>query len=87
MSDTIDLSSSTKEEAVDKFKWLLANTDHGKTSKGGGKCLMRSKRRDSVDGNPGAAMKQCYPYSGYDGLTMGVNGPRGGRSGSGTYGD
>lgn len=86
MPNTIDLSSGTKDEVVDKFKWLLANTDHGQTSKGGGTAQPKLNRADTVDGNPSAAIKQCYPYSGWGGRTMGVNGPTGG-NGKGSYGD
>lgn len=88
MEKHIDISASSKGEVVDNFKSLLATTELGKTSKGGGSFNgKRFRLQDTVDGNPGAATKQCYPYRQGGGQTMGVNGPRGGRSGSGTYGD
>lgn len=85
MSKTTCISAGSKEEVMDNFKLLLQETDLGKTSKGGGNCRIKYKRQDTVDGNPGAATKQCYPYSQCGGKTMGINGPRGGKSG--TFGD
>lgn len=87
MDKNINISASSKDDVVSNFRELLANTELGKTSKGGGNCRIKYRRQDTVDGNPGAATKQCYPYRQGGGLSMGVNGPRGGKSGSGTYGD
>lgn len=87
MKKHIDISAGSKEDVLSNFKNLLSTTELGKTSKGGGNYRPDHRRQDTVDGNPGAATKQCYPYTLSGGLTMGVNGPRGGKSGVGTYGD
>lgn len=85
MNKTTDISAESKKDVVSNFKKLIATSDLGRTSKGKGKHPHRFRRQDTVDGNPGAATKQCYPYSQGGGKTMGINGPRGG--GSGTFGD
>lgn len=82
-----NLSGSSKEEVLSNFRNLLATTDLGRTSKGGGGEQVKYKLCDTVDGNPYAATKLCFPYGSVGGLTMGINGPRGGKSGHGTFGD
>lgn len=87
MDKLISISASTKEQVISNFVDLLSKTELGKTSKGGGVYTGKLRRIDTVDGNPGAAIKQCYPYSGWGGKTMGVNGPIGNSRGHGTFGD
>lgn len=83
----VDLSGSSKEEVMANFTNFLKETGHGQIDDSKPGYLKKCRIQDTVDGNPGAATKMCYPYSQGGGQTMGVNGPRGGRSGMGTYGD
>lgn len=86
MTDVIDISSSSSNEVVAKFKAYLSTSEHGQIDNSKPGYTKKCRRQDTVDGNPGAATKQCYPYR-QSASTMGVNGPKGGRSGYGLFGD
>lgn len=75
------ISGKTKNEVIDRFKSHMKETGLGIVDNSLPPCALRFKRNETVDGNPSAAIKMCFPYR-----TSGVRKMRG-RNGFGTYGD